>query len=496
MRLTKKYFQLYQRPADLSKTQIVLMTLSAIVGASLLTMLVIVALFNRPIADDYTVFSSNFIGNFFSTIVHFFSEWTGRVGQSYVSLVYKVFGPDRATVIIPLLSLCFVWLSTMYLLHIITSRVLKKQMPLVWTIVLSMVSTSLIVLSANSLYDTYLWSTSNIVYMPGIAATITILATVINMITSGHNLPIYKFAILAFLVIASSFFNELVDVYMIGGFLMSIIVVSIPGLIDSKNYRKRQAQKILIVGLLSAIAGFTILYFSPGSSIRQASAGSDFSLYQVLVAPLANICNFGYLFDIPRLGLIILLGACIGGAITSKPKPRTLVVVLSCLAIFSIGVAYVFFAIMGYAQDSYIPLRAYVVPSSVIMICAVVVASVLSKFAYCLVIEKYPAAGVRNVVMIALSIASFAVVGGFLMDEYRSLLAATVLRSNLYTSRDLDVKQAILDSEDQKEIVIKSVPVLLLDTQAQDINKDSPEWLKKSFIDYYDIPSNRKIVYD
>ena len=458
----------------------------AIVGAvAILAPLLIMALFNKPIADDFAFFSEAQSDNPIATATRFYLDENGRAGHGFfTATLYGLFG-ERAVVVGAIVLLIGLALSLIWLARTILVKILGDKTPWSKAIALGLWSTAVVILSSRSLYDSYLWLTSSTVYITGIIGSVIIAILAINLFLSKR-LRWWHLVGFGVVIIINSYFNEITDVYLVGTFIFALIVY---GLVKKFNIcelktKNRKNISVLVVGLIVLTVAFLMLYLSPGSNERRSLMNSSFDIYAMFIQPLSQMVDFKYLLS-PQIALSVGVLALLVTGILPKTSAKQVAFSMIAGLVYLLAIVYVFCVINGYAQDGYIALRSYIIPASVVgVVGSIMISIVVSKLI----------GGNTMVLNILITLLIMAIIPVTYM-YYKPIIQAVATRHDAFVTRANSIRRQV--SRDNGVVEVEALPVLLVDTEAQDLgfNGIQEDWVTKAFKRYYDMSESTKLVY-
>ena len=457
----------------------------AIVGAAvILAPLLIMALFNKPIADDFTFFSEAQSDNPIATAARFYLDENGRAGHGFfTAMLYGLFG-ERAVVVGVVILLMGVMISLIWLARTILVKILDNKTPWPKAIALGLWSTTVVILSSHSLYDSYLWLTSSTVYITGIIGSVIIAILAINLFLSKR-LRWWHLVGFGVAIILNSYFNEITDVYLIGTFIFALIVYGLVRKFNVCELKTKNSKNIsvLVVGLIASTVAFLMLYLSPGSNERRSLMNSSFNIYAMFIQPLNQMVNFKYLLS-PQIALSIGVLALLVTNILPKTSVKQVAFSMIAGLVYLLAIIYVFCVINGYAQDGYIALRSYIIPASVVgIIGSIMIGIIVSKLIGNMM--------VLNMLITLLIIATIPVTYMY----YKPIIQAVAIRHDAFVTRANSIRRQV--SSHNGVVEVEALPVLLVDTEAQDLgfNGIQEDLVTKVFKKYYDMSESTKLVY-
>ena len=344
--------------------------------------------------------------------------------------------------------------------------------------------TSLIMLSAYSIYDSYLWLTSSTIYVTSIICAIAVVTLTTRLFTKPAITWLDWLVYVASLMF-TAFCCEITTIYLVGSFGFSLIVY---GLIKRfKLFKLKKTTKynikVLVVGTVIAAGCLLIIYFSPGSIKRRQTSHSIFDWQKVFIEPLFQIAKLGYLMTWERVLLIIGGGVALA-TVLPRLRLRQTISVVASIALYLLAISYVFYLIMGYSLGGYIPLRAYIVPAGIILIGVAVILAVLLR--KCSTNITY----LLDITMILALIGAVATS----YRVYKPIIRAVVLRHDAYITREIDLRQQA--NRTSSAIRVVPLPILLQNSEAQDIgfNSIQAKWVTEAFKKYYHLPSDAMLI--
>ena len=133
----------------------------------------VMALFNQPIADDYAFFSQKHPGNPFVTMAYSYLHWTGRLSPNFLVSIFYHFWGSKTPAIMAMFLLVSLVVVSVWFIKVFFKQVKTRDLPRSQALALGLLMTSLIMLSAYSIYDSYLWLTSSTIYITSIICVMT-----------------------------------------------------------------------------------------------------------------------------------------------------------------------------------------------------------------------------------------------------------------------------------------------------------------------------------
>lgn len=234
--------------------------------------LFIISIYNRPSADDfdYGILTHQIVknnGNFFELIkaawdtnINFYNSWQGLYTSAFIlSLQPGIFGENYyayTTLIIISISYLCLLLS----IHILNKNFLKKNS--LFTITVSTVILSIIMLCMPSPIEGLYWYNGSMNYMPFIFLTLLNVSLLFEAIRTENrlkrNMMILISTMLSFIISGGNHVTSFENIL--------LLIVAIILCIKNKNCKKIT---YVLGPLISACIGFLIMYLAPGTQIRQ-----------------------------------------------------------------------------------------------------------------------------------------------------------------------------------------------------------------------------------
>ena len=463
-----------------SRRYLIIITICLVILVPFLVM----ALFNQPIADDYVFFSLDHPGNPFATVAESYLNWSGRLSPTFLISVFYHFWGSKTPAIMAMFLLVSLVIVSVWFIKVFFKQVKTRDLPRSQALALGLLMTSLIMLSAYSIYDSYLWLTSSTIYVTSIICAIAVVTLTTRLFTKPAITWLDWLVYVASLMF-TAFCCEITTIYLVGSFGFSLIVY---GLIKRfKLFKLKKTTKynikVLVVGTVIAAGCLLIIYFSPGSIKRRQTSHSIFDWQKVFIEPLFQIAKLGYLMTWERVLLIIGGGVALA-TVLPRLRLRQTISVVASIALYLLAISYVFYLIMGYSLGGYIPLRAYIVPAGIILIGVTVILAVL--------LREYS----TNITYLLDITMILALIGAVATSYrvYKPIIRAVVLRHDAYITREIDLRQQA--NRTSSAIRVVPLPILLQNSEAQDIgfNSIQAKWVTEAFKKYYHLPSDAMLI--
>lgn len=463
-----------------NRRYLIIITICLVILAPFLVM----AIFNQPIADDYVFFSLDHPGNPFATVAESYLNWSGRLSPTFLISVFYHFWGSKTPAIMAIFLLVSLVIVSVWFIKVFFKQVKARALPRSQVLALGLLMTSLIMLSAYSIYDSYLWLTSSTIYITSIICAIAVITLTTRLFTKPAITWLDWLVYIASLMF-TAFCCEITTIYLVGSFGFSLIVY---GMIKRfKLFKLKKTTKhnirVLVVGMVITAGCLLIIYFSPGSIKRRQTSHSIFDWQKVFIEPLFQIAKLGYLVTWERVLLVIGSGVTLATVLPGLRSRQTISVVAS-IVIYLLAISYVFYLIMGYSLGGYIPLRAYIIPAGIILIGVAVILAVLLRKC---------SANITYLLDITMILALIGAVATS-YRVYKPIIRAVVLRHDAYITREIDLRQQT--NRTSSAIRVAPLPILLQDSEAQDIafNNIQAKWVTKAFKQYYHLSNDVMLV--
>lgn len=463
-----------------SRRYLIIITICLVILAPFLVM----AIFNQPIADDYVFFSLDRPGNPFATVAESYLNWSGRLSPTFLISIFYHFWGSKTPAIIAIFLLVSLAAVSVRFIKVFFGRVKSRDLPCSQALALGLLMTSLIMLSAYSIYDSYLWLTSSTIYITSIICAIVVVTLTIQLFTKPV-ITWFNWLIYVVSLIFTAFCCEITTIYLVGSFGFSLIIY---GLVKRFKFFKlnkvtKHNIRVLVVGIVVVVACLLAIYFSPGSAKRRQREHSFFSWQKVFIEPLFQMAKLGYLVTWERVLLVIGSGSALA-TVLPKLRPRQAISVVASIVIYLLAISYVFYLIMGYSLGGNIPLRAYIIPAGIILIGIAVILAVL--------LREYS----TNITYLLDIVMILALIGAVATSYrvYKPIIRAVVLRHDAYITREIDLRQQA--NRTSSAIRVAPLPILLQDSEAQDIafNNIQAKWVTEAFKKYYHLSDDNMLV--
>ena len=241
----------------------------------------ILAAFNHPSADDFTVAYSLKVKSFWAAQVNWYLTWSGRyISTAVVSLlhplVYKSFFLYR---LYPLLLLISTWLS---IRHLFKSLIPQLELTALWAASGICMITMLSILP--SMVQGYYWVPGSLIYMLGNIFTLLFASNLLRFVKSRNNSHFCLFLFFGILAIGS---NEL-NLFIVLGI---ICIWGLGKFIQDKKLSMQAVLSIAILGIASALSLFAPGNSARGAVIESAKGNEGFVIHDPIFAILKSVMH-------------------------------------------------------------------------------------------------------------------------------------------------------------------------------------------------------------
>lgn len=449
-------------------------------SVAILTVIVLMMAMMRPIADDYGYFADPYIGNPFKFAVHYYLDWTGRVGQAFwTSTLYNIFG--SSTVTWGSILQLFMFIGSTITLSWALLRNRLKSRPVVWVVAVGLLVSVSTLLLAPSLFDTALWLTSSTVYIGSLIA-MSLSAAIALFFAKIKKVKHWQLGILFVITFFAQTFNELTSVYMICG---AALLLALHFLKQVKVHLP-----VTLTYLAASASGFLFMYFAPGTKIRQGILNVDKDLPSVLSGSFANLSRMEYLFTSFRVLIPIILALVAYLILKQISVHKNKQWIGPLLLVASIVFVFGFYLSMRLSIGDSVPFRAYTVPT--------IVASIAIAIGIGYLLHKNKFINKKQYTYIAPTVLTIAIVltGIYAIKSIIPTVTAVAMRTNIYDARDASIRQQIYEKD--PAVYFEPLPILLTATEAVDFYyiDQPPSWFEDAFRKYYVIPPTTPILYE
>ena len=476
------------RSIDQKKIKKFCVFLICTIAILLLVGLLLMAIFARPIADEYFFISEIRERGVMGYVTSQYLGWGGRLAQLFGSgIAYKIFGETGAQIAMPMIFLALFGIAWSWLIsQVISFR--KNKIGI--SLGIGFLIAGAIMYTTVCLFDVYLWLDSAIVHFLGMIMVVFDVALGIWLVRNKHRLK-EKWWVVAMLLLIAFCGQTVSEVSTLLAIGWSFVALVLSCLIK----KFREYRKIAILFFVVLLAGGLIMILSPGLWVRAGEAKESLSLLEILV--LRPFRALGWVMesvDSWKVALLLVVAMSVKMLLPkglSKQQRRWLV--LSSVLIF-ISLSY--FPLLVYYFGSHatgVEARILAMPSMGIFVSALILIIVGLDWGASKIKNKEKIWFTYGFVGATLLLSLVAVYGVFRFDK--GYIAALSVRAAEVDLRDAEVSRYKSGAVDK--LVVKDLPVMIVKSDATDFsmnNYTTIEWFYNSFLAMYDIPKEDLVV--
>ena len=461
--------------------------LVAIIGIVMATLLIFMALFAQPVADQYAFINGvrdNGVVNYTASM---YQTWSGRLIQVLgIGIAYRIFGYMGAQIIAPIILFVMLALAYSWLAYLLFS--FKKDKKLLLSAVFGLVLSASTLYTTSCLFDIYLWLDAAFVYLLGIFAIVFDTALFIWLIkytkfAKSHKILTAALLIVAFLCQSA---GETSMILTTGWSFVAMVATFVVA--KWKPYR-RPATIIFITLLLGAL----VLILSPGLWARSATSTHMLSYFEIFVtSPIHAYIRLFKEINIWQVALVIILSVGTGLYIKNKVTKKTIILTAIGSILIFLSTSYIAF-VASFCGSNSVASRVFAVPDMGLLLSAILFLSVLFAFFF----QKY---GQKNFFKIGTYIAIFVclIVSslGFLRFN-KGYFIALITRSNALAAREASIKE-YQQGDRSTKLDIYDAPIMIDRSDATDFTYNgwgAPVWFYESFLGYYGLSPDEVTVH-
>ena len=449
-----------------------------IYSSVLLSLIIILALMMRPVADDYAYFSDPNIHNPFTFAFHYYMDWTGRSGQAFwVAVLYKAFG-NQVVIYGAILQQILLVLASIFLVY---SIFYKKSISHIKLVSFALMISVMCSFMTPSVFDSNLWITSSTVYIGSLIAAFIAAGTAISFVRKKA-VKKWHYILLFFITFVAQLFSEPTSLIMI---YVSLVCIALASML----YHNRKTLYVSIICFTASVLGFLYMLLSPGTRTRQGTLQVHTSLLDIFTQAFGDLSKLAYIFTSYRIAIIIILCLFVALFFARISKKNT-IIIASVAFISSIAIPYSLFISTRYTMGSYSPLRAFTVPVGLAGVLIAIATGVIIAYWLNKVSPRFKRLAVVAL-FVLLPISLFTAI-----HQEIPTIRAVAIRSDLYDARESSIHEQI--TRNNGSIHFEPLPILLVKSDAVDFyyNRIAPAWFEQGFRRYYGIPDNTKIIYE
>jgi hypothetical protein len=452
-----------------------------LIASAGLLYLALVAIYSRPIADDWTALVATRHLGLWSYVHGNWLTGSGRYTAMIVLwLASRLFG-DAAVSVTPLLFVALFCVFVGYLLSRYQTSLDGRPAglgvgPLAVLIVVSITA------SAPSLFDSIGWLSGMVVDYAGVVAA-TGVAAICTWLVSRDPAPRWSLPLAAAAAMLAAGFEELVAAILTLAAVLSVIHL--------RALRTRRAIPVAAAAGLGSAAGFALNVFSPASELRASVQHAQISL-PAAVHTAAH--NLSFVYNDLHDGVLILAvaGAALAwllfGPIRGAVARSWVLAWTGFLAIVPWLVTSALTAWGGSTESGdRSPFRAAFLITGSVSVAVTLLALVLVSCVPKLLHRK------RGVALFCLVLAAAGT--ACVAHKAAPIITAERLRQHAVDRRDSSVREQL--SENRTTIQVTPAPLLTVYTQALDLSfghqNQQRSWLAIALRHYYEIPASDRL---
>ena len=466
-----------------SKFKFCIIILSTIWCIFTISLLILMASFNEPIADQYSFMSEIHTYGILGYTGIMYSTWSGRLLQTpLLGLAYKFFGDFGAQIFLPLILLAALGLAFSWLAYQIIKPSTHRC---AYALLLGFLLASGTLFTTSCLFDIYLWLDAAVVYLLGLVAIIYDLALAVWLARHAGELSKHKFLLLA-LFIPAILLQTAGETSMVITLGWSFVALA-ASCIVKKWHRFRTGLGLLFAALL---AGSLIMALAPGLWDRAGYIAEDTSYLELFIRrPLATIkdlfLGFSAWQGITIFAIALALSHFVPGKVSGKTvKWAGIVSFLVLISLLYFPLAIFFYGSRSYGVES----RALAVPCLGIFLSFTGFFAVLFKY----LSQKFSARPAFTYAYFAIFAIAICFSGVSIFNFSRTYLSALITRGNLVATREALIKK--YQNGELSQLDLPDAPIMIANSGATDFTSNgwvNVGWFYDSIINYYDLdPAN------
>ena len=426
------------------------------------------------IADDFSYFNHYAQqGGPVAYVLDHYLTHNGRLGQaSLFAFTYALFG-QGAIQLVPMLLFTALVFALAYMIRFFVTFDGPRQL-ISYSLAVLLVAGGLLL--SPSMFDSFLWLTASTVYLGGLA---------FSLLTFCLGLHLYRkqSGLLAALGLglaaawSGTFTEPLTICTGVTGFLILIYGV----------LKTDQQARLLGAALwLGSLAGFALVYFSPGTMARREYYGTEISISQILGSFPAELSRFISLSS--EIGYLLVIIAALALYALASPRWREgmapkLLLGLS-LAIFTIY--FLFHTFVARTGSPVLALRTLTNPAFSLAISVLLLTLALSKLALG-----------RDKTLLALALAGVLALGSLLgLVGYADTTASALnMRSHYLELRAQSIQQELAQNPDGP-IHFQPLPIIL-ESEAVDLfwkDQGQIDWVIEAISRWYGVENLEQVL--
>lgn len=443
---------------------------------SLLTIIAIVCLFNRPIADTFSYFSKSSGSGFWPKLILDMSDGhSGRFLQSLVIWFSHGLFHQKATIILPMFFIILLGILIGLNLKQIVRDVKTKYLLLSGQLI-----SITIVYTLPSFADDVLWFDSMATYFTGIIC-LSLQILVFVWTVNAKKIDNKQAGFLSVCMLICQFGTESTSMMSV-----SICLILIASYLLKKNWVK---VRIFSIFLLSLLSGLGLMIY--GSRSRQGYFHPNRDPIILMKSTFENLNYFFSNIKFWHFTLIIFISIILFYILRlnkAKIKSRTL---------FFVGISVILVPLLEtnfislFALGAVGPIRNMFLPTYGFIIGGIIISLSILKLFYYWIRKNYI---LKATIFMIISFMLFISARPFLAYNYQ-IIQVSSIRARKFDDRSISILQQL--SEGKKSISVGSVTLEPLLSEAIDIKGPClVSWQYNSFKEYYHIPNRYDLIID
>ncbi len=462
---------------------------AAIVGI-LFFGLVVMAVFARPIADEYYFMTEIRSKGIFGYAFEQYMTWGGRLAQSFISgISYKFFGSVGSQIVVSMTLLVSFGAAWSWLISQLADFGREK---FVKACLVGFLVAATIMYCSVCLFDIYLWLDSAVVHFLGMIVVVYDSALFVWLVKNRGKIRkrkmVWIFMILAF---CGQTVSEASMLIVLGWSGIALIISSFV-----KRYKTYRRVCLLMFVVL--LLGGLVMALAPGLWTRAGAAKATVSLVELAFArPIKSIANMIVGVSVWKWALMITVGILASNLAFGKK-------LTSCASCVKIGI----FEMLLFLTFIYFPLLVYFfgghavsaearvlgIPSMGLVIMVITLVIFLCDWVDSLMSGWKYSAILRGVVVVAVAIFMLLSARGIYQFN-KGYFAVLVTRASALERRNALI--ALYKSGEIDKLVVADIPVMIEGSDATDFSANNftlPEWFYRSFLTMYDLSDGELTV--
>ena len=449
----------------------------------MVSFLVILAVFCRPVADEYAFIAGTRDSGLVSRTVKEYTTHGGRIIQHVgISLSYRIFGSDKAQIVMPIIFLAVLGALLSWIVYELFNFGDKKKSWL--AIIIGYLLAAVILFTTVCLFDIYLWLDSAFVHLLGMIMIVYNAALFIYLFK--HFDEIKKKKWLLVLMLAVSFIGQTAsEASMVLCVGWSIVILGAT-LFCKKLHKFRKPAIIMFTVLL---AGGIVLMASPGLWRRAASGGEWKPALTELLFDFPGKA-YGALFEEAftpwRICLLLLTAIIIGTLIKNKINKKSMIWAIASGVSTILSLTYIPIVIYYFGTKwSGIESRVLGIPAMGLSIGIIIIAACL----YATVLQRgWLNSKIARATVVIVSLILFNVWLDNIISFEKGYVAAMSTRAAALDAREAEIYKYKQNPEGK--LLVYDAPVMIKKSDATDFTINgfgAVQWFYRSFVAYYQL---------